>query len=317
MESILTSIKKLLGIGEDYDKFDVDIITHINTAFSILRQLGVGPKKGFSISGVDDVWNDFIPEDNAQFQDVKTYIYLKVKLVFDPPLSASVIESMKESIHELEWRLNISSDNQSTNNPESDKNVCISIIKSEINANGELVLTYSDNTFVNLGVVVGKDGPKGDKGDSGANGVDGSDGKSAYEIAVNNGFTGTETEWIASLKGEQGIQGPKGERGIQGPKGDKGDSGVNGVDGQNGTDGIGITSTEINESGELVLTYSDGSTANVGAVVGAKGEKGDTGADGQDYVLTDTDKAEIANIVINEYDSSVMAILGGDSVATE
>lgn len=308
MESILTSIKKLLGIGEDYDKFDVDIITHINTAFSILRQLGVGPKKGFSISGVDDVWNDFIPEDNTQFQDVKTYIYLKVKLVFDPPLSSSVIESMKESIHELEWRLNISSDNQSTNNPESDKNVCISIIKSEINANGELVLTYSDNTVVNLGVVVGKDGPKGDKGDSGANGVDGSDGKSAYEIAVNNGFTGTETEWIASLKGEQGIQGPKG---------DKGDSGVNGVDGQNGTDGIGITSTEINESGELVLTYSDGSTANVGAVVGAKGEKGDTGADGQDYVLTDTDKSEIANIVINEYDNSIMAILGVDENVTE
>ena len=115
MESILTSIKKLLGIGEDYDKFDVDIITHINTAFSILRQLGVGPKKGFSISGVDDVWNDFIPEDDAQFQDVKTYIYLKVKLVFDPPLSASVIESMKESIHELEWRMNVTAEDKDEN----------------------------------------------------------------------------------------------------------------------------------------------------------------------------------------------------------
>lgn len=106
-------------------------------------------------------------------------------------------------------------------------------------------------------------------------------GKSAYEIAVDNGFAGTVEEWLESLKGERGTDG------------------INGIDGQNGTDGIGITSTEINASGELVLTYSDGSTANVGVVVGAKGDKGDTGTDGQDYVLTDTDKTEIANIAID------------------
>ena len=105
-----------------------------------------------------------------------------------------------------------------------------------------------------------------------AEGIETAQGKSAYEIAVENGFVGTVEEWLESLKGAVGR---------------------------------GITSSEINASGELILTYSDGSTANVGAVVG------------NDYVLTDTDKTEIANIVINEYDSSVMAILGGDSSATE
>lgn len=94
----------------------------------------------------------------------------------------------------------------------------------------------------------------------------------------------------------------------------------------NGADGIGITNSEINENGELVLTYSDGSTANLGVVVGDKGDKGDTGDKGDkgdkgdtgsDYVLTDADKIEIANIVINEYDRSLMSILGGDNVAAE
>ena len=141
--------------------------------------------------------------------------------------------------------------------------------------------------------------------------------KNAYQIAVENGFEGTETEWLESLKGEKGDKGDRGDTGATGA------DGKNGVDGQNGTDGTGITSSKINANGELVLTYSDGSTANVGAVVGAKGEKGDkgdtgaTGADGQDYILTDTDKTEIANIVINEYDSSLMAILGGDGSVTE
>ena len=106
MDSILTSIKKLLGIAEDYTQFDDDIITHINTVFLNLTQLGVGPEEGFSIE--DDVasWDDFI-EDNVQLQAVKSYMYLKVKLLFDPPLSTSVVESMNRMIAELEWRLNV------------------------------------------------------------------------------------------------------------------------------------------------------------------------------------------------------------------
>lgn len=107
MESILTSIKKLLGISEEYDQFDADIIMHINSVFLNLTQLGVGPSKGFFIKDKSAEWSDFVNvEDNAQLQAIKTYVYLKVKLVFDPPLSSSVIESINRQIAELEWRLN-------------------------------------------------------------------------------------------------------------------------------------------------------------------------------------------------------------------
>lgn len=108
MESILTSIKKLLGISEEYDQFDADIIMHINSVFLNLTQLGVGPSKGFYIEDKSAEWSDFVNiEDNAQLQAIKTYVYLKVKLVFDPPLSSSVIESINRQIAELEWRLNV------------------------------------------------------------------------------------------------------------------------------------------------------------------------------------------------------------------
>ena len=109
MESILTSIKKLLGIPEDYTQFDSDLIMHINTVFLNLTQLGVGPEEGFSIQNENDAWSDFI-DNNAQLQAVKSYMYLKVKLLFDPPLSSSVIESMNRMIAELEFRLNVAVD---------------------------------------------------------------------------------------------------------------------------------------------------------------------------------------------------------------
>lgn len=107
MESILTSIKKLLGITEDYTHFDTDIILHINTVFMVLNQLGIGPANGFSISDKTATWDEFLPTDNKNFEAVKTYIHLKVKLIFDPPLSSAVMESMKQMISELEWRLNV------------------------------------------------------------------------------------------------------------------------------------------------------------------------------------------------------------------
>lgn len=109
MESILTSIKKLLGITEEYDQFDPDIIMHINSVFMILTQLGVGPAEGFSIEDDTAVWTDFI-QDVKKLESVKTYIYLKVKLAFDPPLSSAVIESMNRLINELEWRLNVAAE---------------------------------------------------------------------------------------------------------------------------------------------------------------------------------------------------------------
>ena len=109
MESILTSIKKLLGIEEEYTQFDSDIIMHINTVFLNLTQLGVGPSEGFLIEDDTAIWEDFIG-DSSQLQAVKTYMYLKVKLLFDPPLSSSVTESMNRMIAELEWRLNVAVD---------------------------------------------------------------------------------------------------------------------------------------------------------------------------------------------------------------
>ena len=109
MESILTSIKKLLGITEEYDQFDPDIIMYINSVFMILTQLGVGPAEGFSIEDDTAVWTDFI-QDVKKLESVKTYIYLKVKLAFDPPLSSAVIESMNRLINELEWRLNVAAE---------------------------------------------------------------------------------------------------------------------------------------------------------------------------------------------------------------
>jgi len=108
-DSILTSIKKLLGMTEDYISFDTDIIIHINSVFTTLKQLGVGPAKGFRITGKEETWDKFVSND--EFLDsVKTYIYLKVKLVFDPPLNSKVTESFQQEIKELEWRLNVDGD---------------------------------------------------------------------------------------------------------------------------------------------------------------------------------------------------------------
>lgn len=103
MESILTSIKKLLGPAEEYDHFDPDIIMHINSVFMILRQMGVGPKQGFSICDDTAEWTDYLP-NIEEIEAVKTYIYMKVKLVFDPP-TGGVLEMYKEAIKEFEWRL--------------------------------------------------------------------------------------------------------------------------------------------------------------------------------------------------------------------
>lgn len=105
-ESILTSIKKLLGITEEYTQFDTDIVMHINSVFMILHQLGVGPEEGFSILDKNDTWDDYIDE-GSNLEAVKTYMSLKVRLLFDPPLSSAVMECMKQMISEYEWRLNV------------------------------------------------------------------------------------------------------------------------------------------------------------------------------------------------------------------
>lgn len=113
MDSILTSIKKLLGITEEDDSFDIDVIMLINSAFVTLQQLGVGPSEGFSIEDDTAIWTDFLPDDNA-VNLVRNFIWLKVKMVFDPPTSSFVMDAMKHQIAEAEWRLMVAFDNKNT-----------------------------------------------------------------------------------------------------------------------------------------------------------------------------------------------------------
>lgn len=109
-ESILNTIKKLLGITIDNTSFDTEIIVHINSAFSTLTQLGIGPTDGFIIEDDEAEWSDFI-SDEKQFNEVKSYMYLKVRLLFDPPAVGYVIEAMERQIQELEVRMNITREN--------------------------------------------------------------------------------------------------------------------------------------------------------------------------------------------------------------
>lgn len=106
MESVLNSIKKLLGPSAADDHFNPDIIMHINTVFMALKQIGVGPATGFSIEDELATWDEFVT-DIEQYQAVKTYIYAKVKLAFDPPLSSTHIASLEKIAAECEWRLNV------------------------------------------------------------------------------------------------------------------------------------------------------------------------------------------------------------------
>lgn len=109
MESILTSIKKMLGIEESYEQFDAEIIMHINSVFMTLQQLGVGPSYGFSIASKHAIWEEFLPA-GQQLEAVKTYMYQKVRLAFDPPTGAALLQSMERQIAEWEWRLNVAVD---------------------------------------------------------------------------------------------------------------------------------------------------------------------------------------------------------------
>lgn len=111
-ESILSSIKKLLGIGEDYTHFDVDIIAHINSVLMVLNQLGVGPSAGFMITGNDETWADFIPDEAHRklYSSLVSYVHHRVRLLFDPPQNSALIESTNRIISEYEWRLMVAAE---------------------------------------------------------------------------------------------------------------------------------------------------------------------------------------------------------------
>lgn len=108
-ESILTSIKKLLGIPEEYEAFDQDLIIHINTMLARLYQVGVGVQN-FSIVDKSATWDQFLI-DESKYQQAKTYVYIRVRLLFDPPQSGAANEAFKETLRELEWLLFVDADN--------------------------------------------------------------------------------------------------------------------------------------------------------------------------------------------------------------
>lgn len=104
-DSILISTKKILGLDESYTAFDQDVMTHINSVFLNLHQLGIGPLEGFMIEDRGDEWEDFLPA-GIELNSVKTYVYLRVRMIFDPPTTSYHLEAAKEQIREIEWRLN-------------------------------------------------------------------------------------------------------------------------------------------------------------------------------------------------------------------
>lgn len=110
-ESILNSIKKLSGIAEDYDAFDTDLILYINSVFSTLFSLGVGPSKPYKIENAENTWDEFT-ENNTEIEMVKPYVYMKVRLMFDPPTNSFVINSFNEQIKEMEFRMHVEFDNK-------------------------------------------------------------------------------------------------------------------------------------------------------------------------------------------------------------
>ena len=105
MESILDTIKKMLGIDAEDTSFDVDIITLINPIIYALAQMGIGPSTGFIVIDKNNTWTEYIGNIQFNLEGVKTYIYLKTKLIFDPPTNTTTIDAMNRNIQELEWRM--------------------------------------------------------------------------------------------------------------------------------------------------------------------------------------------------------------------
>lgn len=116
-DSILTSTKKILGLADDYTAFDLDIISHINTVFSTLNQLGIGPEEGFMIEDKVATWDAFLGADK-RLNSVKQYVYLRVRVIFDPPDTSYLVAAFEKQIEELGWRLNVVREGDSWQDPD-------------------------------------------------------------------------------------------------------------------------------------------------------------------------------------------------------
>lgn len=106
-QSILLTIKKMLGIAEEYHAFDLDVITNINATFFTLNQLGVGPRLPYSITGIDETWSDFLGSQKEFINAVQTYTYMRVRLMFDPPTNSFLVDAMQKQCQEYEWRFTV------------------------------------------------------------------------------------------------------------------------------------------------------------------------------------------------------------------
>lgn len=114
-DSILLTVKKMLGIAEEYVAFDIDLIVNINSVFLTLNQLGVGPKVPYRIEGSEETWADFLKDARSNFPGVETYVYLKTRLLFDPPTNSFLVDAIEKQCNELEWRLNIQTERGESN----------------------------------------------------------------------------------------------------------------------------------------------------------------------------------------------------------
>ena len=117
MDSILDSVKKVLGVDADYHAFDVDIIMHINSALSVLTQLGIGPTQGFMVEDSTSTWAAFLGDD-IRLNMAKSVVYLRVRMLFDPPQTSYLVTALNEQIKELEWRLNVHRESTGWTNPD-------------------------------------------------------------------------------------------------------------------------------------------------------------------------------------------------------
>lgn len=108
MNSILNTIKKMLGLDDTYKVFDPELVVYINTALMVLEQVGLGPD-GYTITGENETWEDFLT-DISKYEGAKTYVYIRTRLAFDPPTNASLLKSLEDTYKELEWRLNVKAD---------------------------------------------------------------------------------------------------------------------------------------------------------------------------------------------------------------
>lgn len=148
--SILTSVKTNLGIAADYTPFDEDIMTHINSVFGTLNQLGLGPTTGFEITGADEIWSAFLDEE-LRLAPVKSYVYLRVRMLFDPSPIGFVLTAMTNQIQELEWRLMVMAEEINTVTIEDQNSDTATAVTSEPLEPGELLInTDSGDVWVVL-----------------------------------------------------------------------------------------------------------------------------------------------------------------------